>query len=66
MASIQREMACPGQQPVVRVGLDGKVRPLNSAESRRRAAEIITENPMTSLRGRTARQHLASHGQRRP
>ncbi|CAM5422771.1 ParB/RepB/Spo0J family partition protein [Streptomyces avidinii] len=50
VAKIRREMTGPGQQPVARVGLDGKVRPLNSAEGRRRAAEIITEDPMTSLR----------------
>ena len=50
VANIRREMTGPGQQPVARVGLDGKVRPLNSADGRRRAAEIIAENPMTSLR----------------
>lgn len=33
-----------------RVGRDGKVRPVNSAERRRRAAEIITARPQASLR----------------
>jgi hypothetical protein len=50
VATIRRQMTCPGQQPDARVGIDGKVRPLNSAEGRRRAAEIIAENPMISLR----------------
>ncbi|MFJ3927487.1 transcriptional regulator [Streptomyces sp. NPDC090022] len=50
VANIRREMTDPGQQPAERVGLDGKVRPLNSTEGRRRAAEIIAENPMISLR----------------
>jgi ParB-like chromosome segregation protein Spo0J len=33
-----------------RVGRDGKVRPLNSEEGRRRAAELIAERPEASLR----------------
>ncbi|MDL4821055.1 ParB/RepB/Spo0J family partition protein [Actinomadura opuntiae] len=33
-----------------RVGRDGRVRPLNSGEGRRRAAELMRENPKTSLR----------------
>ncbi|MCX4771957.1 transcriptional regulator [Streptomyces sp. NBC_01260] len=33
-----------------RVGRDGKVRPLSSVEGRRRAAELIAENPQASLR----------------
>ncbi|MET7356591.1 transcriptional regulator [Streptomyces mirabilis] len=50
VANIRRDMSGPGQQPVARVGLDGKVRPLSSAEGRQRAAELIAENPMVSLR----------------
>ncbi len=33
-----------------RVGRDGRVRPLNAAEGRRRAAELIAERPQASLR----------------
>ncbi|HEX6468252.1 MAG TPA: ParB/RepB/Spo0J family partition protein [Streptosporangiaceae bacterium] len=33
-----------------RVGADGRVRPLNSQEGRRRAAEVITARPTASLR----------------
>ncbi|HEV2778218.1 MAG TPA: ParB/RepB/Spo0J family partition protein [Actinophytocola sp.] len=34
----------------IRVGKDGKVRPLNGAEGRRRASEVIAERPDASLR----------------
>ncbi|MFI1697686.1 transcriptional regulator [Streptomyces galilaeus] len=33
-----------------RIGRDGKVRPLNSEEGRKRAAELVAENPQASLR----------------
>ncbi|MGW8768778.1 transcriptional regulator [Streptomyces sp. NPDC055815] len=33
-----------------RIGRDGKLRPLNSEEGRRRAAELVAENPQASLR----------------
>jgi ParB-like chromosome segregation protein Spo0J len=33
-----------------RVGMDGKVRPLDSGKGRRRAAELLTEQPEASLR----------------
>lgn len=41
-----------GENPQLstRVGADGRVRPLNSQEGRRRAAEVITERPTASLR----------------
>ncbi|MEV6118366.1 helix-turn-helix domain-containing protein [Streptomyces sp. NPDC052109] len=50
VASIRRSMAPLQDQPTARIGRDGKVRPLNSAEGRRRAAELIAENPGASLR----------------
>jgi ParB-like chromosome segregation protein Spo0J len=50
VAAIRRSSAPEQDQPVARIGRDGKVRPLNSAEGRRRAAELITENPEASLR----------------
>jgi ParB-like chromosome segregation protein Spo0J len=39
-----------GAQPATRVGKDGKVRPVNGAEGRARAAEVITAHPEKSLR----------------
>ncbi|WP_229840122.1 ParB/RepB/Spo0J family partition protein [Streptomyces brasiliensis] len=36
--------------PQVRVGIDGKVRPVNSVEGRRRAAQVLAERPDASLR----------------
>ncbi|MFD5797266.1 winged helix-turn-helix transcriptional regulator [Streptomyces diastatochromogenes] len=50
VASLRRSLAPSQDQPTARIGRDGKVRPLNSAEGRRRAAELITENPQASLR----------------
>ena len=37
-------------QSSARVGRDGRVRPLNSGEGRRRAAELLTQQPEASLR----------------
>ncbi|MET7714564.1 transcriptional regulator [Streptomyces sp. NPDC005407] len=37
-------------EPHVRVGIDGKVRPLNSTEGRLRAAHVLAERPNASLR----------------
>ncbi len=37
-------------QSNVRVGRDGRLRPLDGAQARRRAAEVITANPAASLR----------------
>jgi ParB-like chromosome segregation protein Spo0J len=37
-------------QSNVRVGRDGRIRPVDGAEARRRAAELITANPDASLR----------------
>jgi ParB-like chromosome segregation protein Spo0J len=37
-------------QSNARVGRDGKVRPLDSSEGRRRAAELLTQQPTASLR----------------
>ncbi|MET7356647.1 ParB/RepB/Spo0J family partition protein [Streptomyces mirabilis] len=50
VAAIRRTSTEAVTQLAVRVGRDGKVRPLNSAEGRRRAAELIAENPEASLR----------------
>ncbi len=37
-------------QPDARVGRDGRLRPLSTAEGRRRAAQLISDNPAASLR----------------
>ncbi|MEV7116747.1 ParB/RepB/Spo0J family partition protein [Streptomyces anulatus] len=50
VAAIRRTSTEATAQLAVRIGRDGKVRPLNSAEGRRRAAELIAENPEASLR----------------
>ncbi|MER5642226.1 transcriptional regulator [Kitasatospora sp. NPDC002227] len=52
VAAIRRRVAesADGPQAQVRVGRDGKVRPLNSSEGRRRAAELLAERPEASLR----------------
>lgn len=39
-----------GQQADCRLGLDGRIRPLSTAEGRRRASEIITNEPGMPLR----------------
>jgi hypothetical protein len=39
-----------GHVPLARMGRDGRVRPLNNVEGRRRASEIIKEMPTASLR----------------
>lgn len=50
VASIRRRSTDAGAQLNVRVGRDGKVRPLSSVEGRWRAAQVMTENPQASLR----------------
>ncbi|CAM5422716.1 hypothetical protein SAVIM40S_05483 [Streptomyces avidinii] len=50
VAAIRRASAGEAGQLAVRIGQDGRVRPLSSAEGRRKAAELIAENPEASLR----------------
>lgn len=50
VASIRCRSTGAEQQLNARVGRDGRVRPLSSVEGRRRAAEVIAENPKASLR----------------
>ncbi|MFD6939503.1 transcriptional regulator [Streptomyces goshikiensis] len=50
VAVIRRRSTAAEAQLNTRVGRDGRVRPLNSAEGRQRAAEVITQNPEASLR----------------
>lgn len=52
VAAIRRRVAetADGPQSQVRLGRDGRVRPMNSLERRRRAAELLAERPEASLR----------------
>jgi hypothetical protein len=50
VASIRRRVADRAQPSSTRVGRDGKVRPLNGVEARRRVADLLAEQPEASLR----------------
>ncbi|MDH6144075.1 MULTISPECIES: ParB/RepB/Spo0J family partition protein [Kitasatospora] len=50
VATIRRQSLETAVQVSARVGRDGKLRPLNSAEGRCRAAELLAERPESSLR----------------
>ncbi|MFJ5832955.1 transcriptional regulator [Streptomyces sp. NPDC093089] len=50
VAGIRARSTAADPQLNTRVGRDGRVRPLSSAEGRQRAAEFIAENPGASLR----------------
>lgn len=53
VAAIRRglaDLADGVPQPTARIGRDGKIHPLNNAEGRERAAELIAEFPRASLR----------------
>ncbi|MGW4276861.1 transcriptional regulator [Streptomyces seoulensis] len=50
VAAIRRGLAGEATRLNARVGRDGKVRPLNGAEGRERAAALIAERPRASLR----------------
>ncbi|MFJ8335904.1 transcriptional regulator [Streptomyces sp. NPDC094437] len=50
VASIRRGTTAHGPGLSARIGRDGKVRPLDGAEGRRRAAELIASYPHASLR----------------
>lgn len=48
--AIRERVAVSPEQSSARVGRDGRVRPLNIADGRRRAAEVILDRPDASLR----------------
>ncbi|MFF4588389.1 winged helix-turn-helix transcriptional regulator [Streptomyces sp. NPDC001388] len=50
VAEVRRGMDEGAAAPAVRVGLDGRVRPVNSAHGRELASRLIRENPEASLR----------------
>ncbi|MFI5913342.1 ParB N-terminal domain-containing protein [Dactylosporangium sp. NPDC051541] len=50
VANLRARVTDAADAPQSRVGRDGKVRPLNSAEARRAASAVIAERPEASLR----------------
>lgn len=50
VGALRRDMTDAGARPEARVGRDGRIRPSNTAEGRRVAAEVIRQNPAASLR----------------
>jgi ParB-like chromosome segregation protein Spo0J len=50
VATIRRRCADDGPQPWLRVGKDGRTRPMNSAQGRLRAAAVLAARPEASLR----------------
>ncbi|MDX3536042.1 winged helix-turn-helix transcriptional regulator [Streptomyces sp. MB09-01] len=50
VAEVRRGMADDEPQVAVRVGLDGRARPVNSVQGRELASELIRSNPGASLR----------------
>ncbi|GAA4072045.1 ParB/RepB/Spo0J family partition protein [Streptomyces shaanxiensis] len=50
VADVRRSATVGAPGDVARIGRDGRVRPVDIAEGRRRAGELITENPNLSLR----------------
>jgi ParB-like chromosome segregation protein Spo0J len=50
VAAIRRHSADGAQQSNARMGRDGIVRPMDTGESRRRAAELLARHPQASLR----------------
>lgn len=50
VAALRSTLTDVAPYPKARVGRDGKVRPVDSAEGRRRAAEVLAECPHASLR----------------
>ncbi len=50
VAAMRSQIAQGAPQPSRRIGRDGRSRPVDSAQGRQRAAEIISQNPTASLR----------------
>jgi ParB-like chromosome segregation protein Spo0J len=50
VAAIRRRSTAAAPQLTARIGKDGRVRPLNSAQGRERAAELLARHPEASLR----------------
>ncbi|WP_190394877.1 ParB/RepB/Spo0J family partition protein [Nocardiopsis deserti] len=50
IGALRRASTDPAARSAVRVGLDGRVRAVNPDERRRQAADLLSQNPETSLR----------------
>lgn len=50
VAAIRRHLDDGSARTTVRIGRDGRVRPLNGSEGRRRVVELLTAHPQASLR----------------
>ena len=50
ITAIRKRLGTAPSQSTSRVGRDGKVRPLDSSDARRRAAELLSDEPQRSLR----------------
>jgi hypothetical protein len=50
VAAIRTRIKPAGEQSTTRLGKDGRVRPLSTAEARRLAGDILTDRPESSLR----------------
>jgi len=50
VGAIRRRISGDTRPATARIGRDGRIRPLDAAEGRRRAAEVIRDQPGTSLR----------------
>jgi ParB-like chromosome segregation protein Spo0J len=50
VAAIRRHSDDGAARSTVRIGRDGRVRPLNGSEGRRRVVELLTKHPQASLR----------------
>lgn len=50
IAALRRSIPPPSAAPTSRIGRDGRVRPLDCADARRRAAEFVAHRPEASLR----------------
>jgi ParB-like chromosome segregation protein Spo0J len=59
ISAIRERSSAESAQSSKRVGVDGRTRPLNSSEGRRRAVELITARPDASLREVAARAGIS-------
>jgi len=59
ISAIRERSSAESAQSSKRVGMDGRARPLNSSEGRRRAVELITARPEASLREVAARAGIS-------
>ncbi|MEU0274562.1 winged helix-turn-helix transcriptional regulator [Streptomyces sp. NPDC006307] len=59
VGALRRQTAPPDEAATHRIGQDGRVRPLSTAEGRRAAARLIAEDPGASLRAIAERTGLS-------